>query len=219
MTDEVREPLGTGDNIIYRGPAFTYGSDAVLLTRFCRVSARDRVADIGAGTGFIAMTLAAATGAAVTGIELDPEAAALFSRAVNENGLPVAVENIDCRAAADKLGRGAFTAAVCNPPYFAGGTLPRDAARAAATHEGAGGAEVMCAAAGQLLKNGGRLYICYPAAGLVTVLAAMREAGIEPKRLALVKMKTSAPPKLALIEGVKGAKPGITVEETEYERG
>lgn len=215
----ITESLGVGDHIIYRNAAFTYGSDAVLLTRFSRVKAGERAVDIGAGTGFIALTLAAETGASVTGVEIDAEAAALMALAARENGLPVSVEACDCRDAARRLGYGAFAVAVCNPPYYSGGTEPPDAARAAATHEGAGGIECMCAAAGQLLKNGGRLYLCYPAGGLADAFAAMRAAALEPKRLQLVCMKAGKPPQLALIEARKGGKSGMTVEVTEYERG
>jgi len=63
-----------------------------------------------------------------------------------------------------------------------------------------------------MLKNGGRLWICYPAAGVAEAFAALHNNGMEPKRIQLASGKKS--PYLALIEAKKGAKPGLIWEET-----
>ena len=49
----------------------------------------------------------------------------------------------------------------------------------------------------------------YPAARLLTVTQAMQKYRIEPKRIRLVASRVQEPPKLAMIEGIKGGRPGL----------
>lgn len=43
------------------------------------------------------------------------------------------------------------------------------------------------------------------------ILVAMSQAGLEPKRLQLVHSTLDKAPKMLLVEGVRGAKPGLAV--------
>ena len=63
-----------------------------------------------------------------------------------------------------------------------------------------------------LLKNGGRLFLCYPARELVSIACALRAHRLEPKRLRLVAQTDAHPPYLALLEAKKDAHPGVVVE-------
>jgi tRNA1(Val) A37 N6-methylase TrmN6 len=53
--------------------------------------------------------------------------------------------------------------------------------------------------------------IVYPAVRCVDLLAAMREAGIEPKRLRMAHSFVGAEASLVLVEGIKGGRTGVEV--------
>ena len=63
-----------------------------------------------------------------------------------------------------------------------------------------------CAAAGGLLRNGGRFALCHRPERLADLFAALRASGLEPKRMKLVS------PKLVLLESVKQGRPGLHIE-------
>ncbi len=69
----------------------------------------------------------------------------------------------------------------------------------------------LCAAAAKALKSKGRLALCYPPERLADVLAALRGAGLEPKRLQFCRHRPDKQPSAALVEAVKGGRPGLEV--------
>ena len=106
-----------------------------------------------------------------------------------------------------------FDVVSCNPPYFSAGTgetsqIPE---HRLARHEEGCTLEEVCLAAGRLLRYGGRFCLCQRPQRLAEVFAAMSKAGLEPKRLRLVSKRWDTAPWLALVEGKKGASPGLTV--------
>ena len=64
-------------------------------------------------------------------------------------------------------------------------------------------------ACGRVLRNGGHLFLIYPAARLLSVTQAMQKCRIEPKRVRFVASRVQEPPKLVMIEGIKGGRPGL----------
>lgn len=48
---------------------------------------------------------------------------------------------------------------------------------------------------------------------LVEILSQMSAAGLEPKRMCLVYPYEDKEPNMVLVEGIRGAKPRLTVEE------
>jgi len=69
----------------------------------------------------------------------------------------------------------------------------------------------LCAAAGKLLKNGGRFALVYPSARLTDLLCALRQAGLEPKRLQLVRYSAAHAPRVVLLEAVRQGRSGLEV--------
>ena len=67
-------------------------------------------------------------------------------------------------------------------------------------------------ACGRLLKNGGRLCCVFPAPRFLELCDAMRHARVEPKRVRFVAARVSCSPKLVLVEGLKGARPGLHMQ-------
>ena len=62
------------------------------------------------------------------------------------------------------------------------------------------------------LVAGGRFLLCQRPEQLAEILAALRAARLEPKRLAFVKNRPDAAPWLFLVEAQKGRKTGLRVE-------
>ena len=108
----------------------------------------------------------------------------------------------------DPLPAGGFDLVISNPPYFPVGS--GKSGGPARSEEFCSLAE-LCAAAGQLVKNGGRFALCHRPERLVDVLCALRSRGLEPKRLKLVSHSPDRPPALALVEAVRQGRPGLTI--------
>jgi tRNA1Val (adenine37-N6)-methyltransferase len=64
-----------------------------------------------------------------------------------------------------------------------------------------------CAA---VLKNRGRLWLCFPASRMPELMNALRVNRLEPKRIRAVCASTDKAPYLLLIEAVKNAAPGLS---------
>lgn len=202
--------------IIQRPDAFRFGMDAVLLIAFASGKQALRVADLGTGTGVIPLLLSARlTKACFDAVELQPDMADMATRSVRFNGLEsrIRVHAADLRNLPDVLPRAAYDLVTCNPPYGrAGGTLVNpDAAIRTARHEADCTVADVAAAAGQLLRNGGRLCVVFPAPRLLELLDAMRAQRLEPKRLQFVHDRADKPPYLVLCEGMRLARPMLHI--------
>lgn len=203
-----------GLKIIVEKPGFTYGHDAVMLAGFARPRAADKVLDLGAGTGILSLLLHGRTGCAVTAVEIRPEAAALMEESVRLNGLTESIQVLaaDMRKLQGLLPAGGYDAAVCNPPYHLGGTLSPDPARRESTHQLSCTVYDAAECAAKLLKNGGLLWLCYPAGRMAECCHALIEHNLEPKRIRPVSTAPGKPPYLVLIEARKGGGRGLIWE-------
>ena len=101
----------------------------------------------------------------------------------------------------------------CNPPYKASGAGIESGidSERIARHEIKCDIRSVCAAAARLLRFGGRVCLCQRPERLADVLCAMREYGLEPKRLRMVAKNAESAPWLFLVEGKKGSKPFLQV--------
>ena len=109
---------------------------------------------------------------------------------------------------------GKFTLVTMNPPYkkLTGGLISPENGRAIARHEIKCNLDDIVKAAARLLKPSGRLCMCHRPERLADLICAMREYGVEPKRLRTVSNRTDSAPSLVLCEGRKGGATGMTVE-------
>jgi tRNA1Val (adenine37-N6)-methyltransferase len=214
--DESIELLINGFRLLQREPYAKLGMDSVLLSAFLHPSKALKICDMGCGAGALSILLAARYHAAhIVGIDIQKGAVELLEENISINGVGdrVSAMHADLREIEDKLPAGAYTAVVCNPPYFRQGAgKPGSLAekRVERTEEGARIGEI-CRTASFLLQNGGEFAAVYRTERLCDLLAAMRGAGIEPKRLRFVHGIVSAEPKLLLIAGRKNSRPGIKV--------
>ncbi|MEQ2456726.1 tRNA1(Val) (adenine(37)-N6)-methyltransferase [Flavonifractor hominis] len=185
---------------------FPLGQDSLLLGAFATVRRGDRVWDLGCGAGALLLLLAGREAElTLAGVERSSADSALARANLAENGLDGTIFTGDIREL--MLPAGTASLVVCNPPYFkAGSGAPGGPARTeeARLHD-------WCAAAGRLLKNGGRFALVHRPERLAEVFAGMRAAGIEPKRLQLVQHSLDTPPSAVLAEGVRQGRPGLQV--------
>ena len=148
---------------------------------------------------------------ALSGVEYCPEDAALARRNLSENGLEGAIYTGDLRAVCKTLPAGGFSLAISNPPYFKAGS---GGCGGPARMEGDCALEDWCAAAGRLLKNGGRFALVHRPERLCDLFAALRSAGLEPKRLRLLQHGLDCPPSAVLLEAVRQGRPGLEILPT-----
>ena len=187
-----------GRRIIQRTDRFCFSMDAVLLAHFPTLTGRERVLDLGTGTGIIPL-LIADHAAAVTAVEIDPVQAELAARNAELNGLTekITVREGDYRDPAALFSCAVYDIVFANPPYrpVGRGALSMGA-RAAARHElTATLADVIRAAAFALPERLGE------------IIPALHAAGLAMKRLRMVQPRVDRPPNLLLMEAVRGASP------------
>ena len=186
-------------------PAFSYGGDAIALANFTRLKANERALDLGTGTGILAILLNGRYGARFTAVDIRADMCALAreSVALNAQEGAIDVRLADLRTLRPAPGFENFDAAVCNPPYFSGGTQSANGQRRQSRHQDTCTLRDAAACAARLLKAGGRLYVCCPIAQLADCCAALIEYGLQPKRVCIQKKR------LALLEAKKGGGVGM----------
>ena len=210
--DEVNEHI----RLIQRKNGLTFGSDAFLLSAFCRPAPRSRAADFGCGTGIIALLLAARkTFAHITGVEAQPQFAELAKRNVQLNGFSHTVSVLlgDIRELSPADFGGELDVIVSNPPYMRtdSGYASPHGEKQIARHEVLGGIDDFAAAAARCLKYGGRFYAVYRPDRLDSLLAALRAHKLSPKRMVFVHDHPDKEPSMVLCEAVLGAAEGLSV--------
>ena len=202
------ETLQYGDlRILQKEKAFHYGTDAVLLADFAAPRARERMLDLGTGTGVIALLMASRQeNARCVALEIQPEMADMAARSVHLNALQerIEVRCADFCQAHRELGCEKYTLAVCNPPYGKAGSvlLSQTEPLRIARHEVACTLEQVVEMSAYLLKPGGKLFLVHRPERLVDIFTSMRENKIEPKRMQMVHPSAGKKANIVLVEGV-----------------
>jgi len=205
--------------IIQKPGVCTFTADSVLLAAFATCRSTDRVIDLGAGNGIIAMLCSARTGAGFTCLEREEPACDLAVRSIGYNDLDISVYCADWADAPAMLGYNTFSCAICNPPYFSPeAAVSPEPLRAAARSTDQRNLSSLFQSAYSLLKGNGKLFLCYPAGQLVDLLCWLREEKLEPKRIRMVYPKPGKPPYLALVEARKDGRPYCIWEPPLYQR-
>ena len=210
-----------GLKIIQADAGYRFSLDPVLLCAFARIPRGARVVDLGTGSGVIPLLLARqGVAATLLGIEIQQELAERAERNVLLNDLQeqVTILRGDLRQPQPQLPPQAFDVVLANPPYRQPGTgrVAPAAERAAARHELAGGLDDFLAAAGRLLRDGGRVYLVFLAERLAELLEAMRQRQLEPKRLRCVHSRSGDPARMVLVEGRKRGGCGLLIDPPLY---
>lgn len=187
---------------------FPLGGDSLALGEFATVKPRQRVCDLGTGSGALLLLLARrAERLSLTGVELDPLSVRTARHNLEQNGLASEIVEGDFRQVA--LPAGSFDLVISNPPYF---PINTGTSGGCFRSEETCTLEELCAAAARLVKNGGRFALCHRPERLTDVLCALRAHALEPKRLKLISHTPGYPPSLILAEALRQGKPGLSIE-------
>lgn len=226
MTDDegfLKSPAERVDDLLCRGlkiiqdeASYCFAIDAVLLANFVKAGKKDRIMDLGTGSGVIPLLLSAKTGAReIVGIEIAEEAAERAGRSVEMNGLGDRVKIIcgDLKEAPQIFGRESFSAVVTNPPYMRvdeGKISPRKD-MALARHEVATTLADVIGSAAALLCFKGRFYMVYRTWRMTDAISELRKNSLEPKLARFIQPKASEGPNLFLAMAQKGGGPGLKI--------
>lgn len=111
--------LGGRLRILQPGAGYRAGIDPVLLAAATPARAGERVLDLGCGVGTAALCLGARVpGLRLTGIERQPDYAALARRNAAENAIAFEVHEGDLADPPDALRSESFDHVILNPPYW-----------------------------------------------------------------------------------------------------
>ncbi len=209
--DHVNEQI----TLIQKKDGLTFGTDAYLLYAYLPKGKRIRkIADLGGGTGILSLlSLSAGKAETAYSVEIQTDFADLIGRNAEKNGLsdrliPVCKDVRELTAADTD---GCCDLVLTNPPYLAAECGFHNDAKSMdiARREICGNITDFCKAAARILRFGGSFYAVYRPDRLVDLLCAMRESGIEPKRLTPVLPSAGSLPSLILCEGRRGGAPGL----------
>ncbi|MCR5485466.1 MAG: methyltransferase [Clostridiales bacterium] len=209
------EALGGGITAVISDD-HSFGTDAVLLASFTAPKKNDIACDMGSGCGIIPLIWCRdGLCKSITALEIQRKACEQIKEAVKLNGLSEKLFVVcgDLRDG-NVLPEASFDVVSMNPPYKApmSGKTSITEAALMARHEVTCKFSDAAKAASKLLKFGGRFCVCHRPERLADVVCAMRDSGIELKRIRTVAHKAGARPSLILAEGKKGAKAGTIIE-------
>lgn len=217
------ETLWEGGPILNKAPGvFPMGTDSVLLSNFARPGSKDRVLDLGTGSGILPILLLYdRPRLTATAIELEEGACTLAQKNFEENGLSQRIRLIpgDLRQHRELISTGQFDLTLSNPPYFALRSGPQAAAGLEnARGEGTCTLNDLCQAAAWATRWGGSFCLVFRPDRLCDLMVSLRASGFEPKRIRPVHHTLNSPVNLILVEARRGGNPGLIFEKDLYLR-
>ncbi len=197
-----------------------FGTDAFLLADFAGARHKDICADLCTGSGIIALLLDKKYSPKKTyAVEIQKKAydqlcLSIEASKAEATMIPVNADLKEWRCDEE------LDLITCNPPYKLDNTGAKNESEAVsiARHEMMCTIGDVCKAAKRNLKFGGRLCVCNRPERLCDIITAMKENGIEPKRLRTVHKNPNCAPWLVLVEGKKGAKAFLNIERPLFVR-
>lgn len=203
--------MRSGRHIIQNTQEFCFSLDAVLLAHFLSWKSRQKVLELGTGTGVIPLLIADEV-ERVDAVELSPVMADVAARNVwmNELEKKIFVRQGDYRQIRELYTAESFDVAVANPPYrpVAHGQVNKMSGVARARHEFTATLDDVVRAARYALRFGGRFAMVHLPERLGEILVSLHEHQMEPKRLQMVQPKDGKAPNMMMVEAVVGAAAG-----------
>jgi tRNA1Val (adenine37-N6)-methyltransferase len=195
---------------------YRFSLDAVLLAYHAAPRPGEKVLDLGTGCGIVALVMACRqSDTKIFAVEVQTELAELAVANVHQNQLGDRIEilSTDMKLVSQKMTSGPCDLVVTNPPYRrpGSGRINPDSQRAVARHEIKAKLQDVLQAGRRMLRTAGRFVTIYTAERTVDIISQMRAAQIEPKMIRMIHPRRDTEARLILIEGRKGARPGLNV--------
>ncbi len=202
----------TSDYTLDLSGGFPLSTDSMVLSDFVKLPKDARVLDLGSGCGTLGLLLCARNKVCtVTGVELSETAHAAALENIARNGLDHRLSSICADLRTMPFEAGVFDLCVSNPPYFSGGA--RHSRNPDARQEDTCPPKALFAAAAKALRWGSDFFLVHKPERLAELCFEAASAGLEPKRLRLVRHRPGAPISLILLSCRKGGKPGLQIDE------
>lgn len=207
----------------HRG-GYRFSIDSVLLAHFPKIRKNEKILDLGTGCGIIGLILSyrhADLRVSITGLELQPELAALARLNIAENGYDNSFSLIegDLHEFRTLIQAESFSLVTANPPFYAKGSgrVSHNPEAMTARHQDEDGLDVFVESASFSVRNRGRVIFIYPAELLAELLFCFKTHRLSPKKMQPVysypETKKAA---LVIVEGIKNGGPGMEVLDPLY---
>lgn len=197
-------------SLIQESSGLKFGTDALLLAGY--VSGKYKMGvEFGSGTGIITMLLLTrAKLSSALCLEVQEEYARLTDRNAELNSLTDRMKTV-CTDVRSFTADSVYDLVYTNPPYMRASSGKASAIdkKNVARHEVCGDIVDFIESAKRLLKFGGSFYAVYRPDRLTDLVVAMRNGGIEPKRMTFVHANAEKEPSMVLVEGKRGGKSGL----------
>ena len=198
---------------------FTFGTDTLILANFALPKKYEITVDIGTGCGAIPLYWLSVTETnKIFAIDIQKKACDQLKRSIKISDIEGKIEIINESIKNDipQILRHSCDLVVCNPPYktIGSGITSKITERLVARHEQECTIDDIVRSAEKFLNFWGRLCMCHRVERLCDVIEVMRKYKIEPKKIRFVQQRKNSHSKLFLIEGKKGAKPGLVALPT-----
>ena len=184
-------------SLIQKTDGLTFGTDALLLAGYIDGKFGTAV-ELGGGSGIISMLLLARNKCNnCTAIEVQKEYAELIRRNAEYNRLTDKLSSV-CADVRDYVPESECELVFTNPPYMkaTSGRQNQNTKKTIARHEIVGDISDFAKAASRMLKYGGAFYAVYRPDRLIDIIQAMREAGLEPKRMTFIQASAKSEPSM-----------------------
>jgi tRNA1Val (adenine37-N6)-methyltransferase len=181
-------------------------ADPLLLADFAGGRPGRRIADLGCGTGVVALALLVDdAGATAVGVEIQPRLADLARRNAVQNRVAdrMTVVEGDLLERHAALPGESFDLVVANPPYHHDGRPPPTEERALARQEVACSLDGVLAAARRLLRPRGEAALILPAERVAELFAGLAAVGLPPRTLRFVHSVDGEPARRLLVRAAR----------------
>lgn len=224
LDNTVTDKVNDGIILTQRNTGLKFGTDALFLSAFVPEKAKQTVAaELGSGTGIISLLLLQRKKAdKIFAFEVQECYARLTEHNAKQNGfsdrLSAICKNV-CDARSEDCG-GEVDIVVSNPPYMLanGGLHPQNEEKDIAKREVLGNIDDFAKCASRLLKWGGSFFCVYRPDRLPSLITALKNANLEPKKLTLVYDNPTSKPCLVLLSARKGSGEELNITRPLYLR-
>lgn len=209
---EVLESFFEDKKIIQNINLYRFTSDSILLSKFAKAKAGDKVADFCSGSGVVGFHFLCLNKgiSSLDLFEMQPALAEMSERTAALNGFDCVVH---CCKIQD-IGRefdDKFSLVLCNPPYERSGFENETYEKAVCRKELTVTLPEIIEKAYRVLKFGGRFAVLNRADRTAELIYLLKARGLEPKKMQFVTGVSGAKPYLVMVGAVKGGKVGIEI--------